>query len=89
MSIEITLGPELGKFIEQKVQSGEFSNPSDVVGSALAILQEQEMARPEDSEELREQIAIGINAFERGDCAPWNVDEIKTKLTKRFATNHS
>jgi len=58
MSLEITLRPELGQFIEEKVRSGDFDSPSDVIGSALSLLKDQEFDFIEETPELIDQIAV-------------------------------
>ena len=88
MYISITLPADLGKFVEDQIRSGAFSNPSEVVGNALLTVKAQEMTRPEVTPELLNELAIGIKAFESGDYAPWDLEEMKEMLNES-ATNNS
>ena len=87
MSLEITLQPELGKFVEEKVRSGEFASPSDVVGIALSILKEQDSFADEELPELREKVQAAIKEIEDGKCAPWDPNEIRMKIAA-LGNNH-
>ena len=85
MSINITLPPELGQFVEDQIRSGAFSNPSDVVGNALLTLKAQDMTQPEVTQELLDELATGISEYERGECVPWDVEELKNEFWKELA----
>jgi antitoxin ParD1/3/4 len=81
--MEITLPPEILKFIEEKVQAGQFQSPSDVICGAIGMLKAQEELTSEDLADLREEVAIGLEQLARGDCAEWDVDEEKATLLER------
>jgi antitoxin ParD1/3/4 len=81
--MEITLPPDLLKFIEEKVQAGQFQSPSEVIHGALAVLKEQEEWTSEDIANLREDIAVGLEQLERGEGDSWDVEEAKAKLRER------
>jgi len=88
-AMDITLAPELAKIVEQKVADGEYDSASDVVNQALLLWLEEQRA---EEEELRREIAIGLEEAERGECktytaeslAAWR-DEIKARLRQRHA----
>ncbi len=85
--MDISLSPELEKFVSDKVAGGQFDSASDVVRGALEVLKEQEALTSADIEELRPQVAKGIDQLERGEGAPWNVEEIKAEGRKRLSQN--
>jgi antitoxin ParD1/3/4 len=63
----ISLTREQDAFIAKVVKSGEYQNASEAVRDALRALQ---LRRKEDAlklKALREQLAIGIAAIDRGD----------------------
>ncbi|WP_446354850.1 type II toxin-antitoxin system ParD family antitoxin, partial [Coleofasciculus sp. A1-SPW-01] len=58
--MNISLTPELEQFIDSTVKKGRYSSPSEVIQAALRLLEEREMERLLRLEELRKEIAIGI-----------------------------
>ena len=65
MNIQLT--PELEQFVQSTVYSGRYSDASEVVRTALRLLEEREMERLVRLEELRKEIAIGIACSDRGE----------------------
>ena len=73
--MNISLTPELDAMIREKVESGLYSNTSEVVREALRLMQQ----RDEKEERLRAALAIGIKDFKRGNVVEWTpklMDEI-------------
>lgn len=65
--INLSLTPELERFIDSAVKRGRYSSASEVVSVALQLLQEQEIEKNMRLEELRKEIAVGIADSDRGD----------------------
>ena len=65
--MNVSLTPELEQFVLSTVKRGRYSDPSEVVCAALQLLAEREMERLVRLEELRKEIAIGIEASDRGE----------------------
>lgn len=42
MSMNLSLNPEMQKFIEERVKSGKYASPEDVIAAALLTLDQQE-----------------------------------------------
>lgn len=83
--MNVSLTPELETLINQKVESGLYTSASEVVREALRLLKEQDILRQIRLEELRKEIAIGIEAAERGEVGPLDIEEIKAEGRKRLA----
>jgi antitoxin ParD1/3/4 len=77
--MNISLDPKLERFIQEKVQSGQYASASDVVNCALWHFQAQESPTAEEIAELKREVAIGIEQLNRGESAPWDPEEIKAK----------
>ncbi len=77
--MEISLPQDLQQFVEEKVRAGQYANQSDVIRGALEVLKAQETLTPEDIEELRKEIAIGIEQADRGDFVEFDADQIKAE----------
>jgi len=83
--MNISLTPELEKFVNKKVESGLFQTASEVVRAALRLLCEQDEVRQKKLEELRREIAIGIEQLDRGESAPFNAMEILAEVRAKRA----
>jgi antitoxin ParD1/3/4 len=64
--MEITLTPDLERFIAEKVESGEYESAEDVMRAALQLLSEED----EEHEALRALLDPAIEEFERGELVP-------------------
>ena len=64
--MNVSLTPELEKFIEKKVKSGMYQTSSEVVREALRMLRDHETRVAE----LRKEIQVGIDEYERGEAVP-------------------
>ena len=65
--MNISLTPELERFVNSTVKRGRYSSPNEVVRAALQLLQEREIERTARLEELKKEIAVGIADSDRGD----------------------
>ena len=82
--MDISLTPELEKYVAEKVAAGQFTSVTDVVLGALEAMREEETLTAADIHELRAESATGIAQLERGEGAPWNVDEIRVEGQQRL-----
>ena len=71
--MEVRLATEQKSFIHKQVRTGRFPTPEAVVVEALRRMEEEDIAK---LARLREEIGIGIEAADRGDFVPLNVEEI-------------
>ncbi|MDB5332957.1 MAG: addiction module antidote protein family [Phycisphaerales bacterium] len=83
--MQLSLAPELEQFVADKVASGRYAAPAEVVSAALSLLKEQEELEAAELEELRKEIAVGLEQIERGEVGPWDVEEIKAEGRKLLA----
>lgn len=82
--MNVSLSPDLEEFINRKVASGRYLSADDVVREALRLLDDREQLRAIRLEELRREIAIGIDEADRGLVAPLDMDAIREKVRKRL-----
>lgn len=82
--MNVSLTRELEKLVNEKVRSGMYSSASEVVREALRLLREQDDLRQRRLEDLRKDIAIGLQQADRGELAPLNVANLKARLRKRL-----
>ena len=65
--MEIALTPEVEQFIRGQVASGKYSSAGEVILAGIKLLEERERLYQGRFEELQREIAIGIEAAERGE----------------------
>ena len=74
MTMNVSLTPHLEDFVHQTVASGRFQSASEVVRTALRLLEERERERQAKLEWLRQEIQKGLDS---GPATPLDMDEIK------------
>ncbi len=65
--MNISLTPELEEFIQSQVESGKYSSTEEVIIAGIKLLKEREKIYQGRFEELKREIAIGVEASERGE----------------------
>lgn len=65
--MNVSLTPELDKFIADKVASGRYTSASEVVREALRLLEEHEKSRAARLEEFNRELQRRIDAADRGE----------------------
>src|SRR6202012_1165018 len=85
-TMNISLTPELAKFVEKEVQSGLYQTASEVVRAGLRRLKEDQTARlpqaPRTLEELEKQLLQSIDRLDRGEGVEGR--EVFRRLRKRI-----
>jgi antitoxin ParD1/3/4 len=79
----VSLTPELEQLVEEKVSSGLYNSPSEVIQEALRLLRERDELKEMRRAELRREIARGLEAAERGELI--SGDEVFKELRERTA----
>ncbi len=79
--MNISLTPELEKFVQDKVASGRYHSASEVIREGLRLLEEQELIREVRLAALREEIQKGLDS---GPSTPLDMAAIKTRGRKRL-----
>ena len=78
--MNVSLTAELEKLVQEKVQSGFYLSASEVVREGLRLLQERDGLRQLRLEELRKQLAKGLDQLDGGDYTDYNDATLKTRL---------
>ncbi|HJT76304.1 MAG TPA: type II toxin-antitoxin system ParD family antitoxin [Gemmataceae bacterium] len=84
--MNVTVRPELESFVNELVATGRYLGPDEVIYAALLFLKDQEDLRKIHLEELRKEIAVGLEQANRGEVAPLDMDAILAKSRERL--NH-
>ena len=64
--MNVSLTPELEKFVSAKVQTGRYNSASEVVREALRFLEEHERARAAQLGEFNKELGRRLAALDRG-----------------------
>jgi len=82
--MNVSLTPELEQLVSDKVKSGLYNSASEVVREALRLLKEQDALKAYRLEELRREIAVGLQQADRGEVAPLDIAAIQAEGRKRL-----
>jgi len=80
--MNITLTPESASFVTQQIQQGLYPTANDVVEEALRLFREREERRQQRLEEMRREIAIGIEAAEQSRVVPLSAMETLARIRR-------
>lgn len=81
--MNISLPNELETFIHEKVESGRYSCRSEMICAALWLLRDVEQLREIRLEELRKEVAIGIEQADRGEVVEMDIEALKAEAHRR------
>jgi antitoxin ParD1/3/4 len=65
--MNVSLTPELEKFVSNKIQAGRYNSASEVVREALRLLEEHDLARAAQLGEFNKELGRRLAALDRGD----------------------
>ena len=84
--MNIKLRPEQARYVREQVEAGRYADEDAVVSAALAALQIDDDLIPDipggvpwTEETLRAAVQVGLDQLDRGECAEWDVEEIKAE----------
>ncbi len=68
--MNFTLKPEQERFIQQKLQSGQYQSVDEVIIAALHLLEERDKTYEEWVIETRKKVEVGLAELEQGEGIP-------------------
>lgn len=81
MTLNVSITPHLEEFVRQTVSSGRYQSASEVVRTALRLLEEREHERQARLEWLRQEIQKGLDS---GPAAALDVDALLQECRAQF-----
>ncbi len=87
--MNVSLGDSFDRFVASLVDSGEYQSQSEVIREGLRLLKEREELRALKLEEIRRQVAVGLEQIRRGEVAPLDLEAIKREGRKRLAAERA
>jgi antitoxin ParD1/3/4 len=85
--MNVSLTPELERYVSTKVRSGLYHSASEVIREGLRLLKEKDEVQQRKLEELRREIQIGLDQADRGCVSPFTretLGEIKAQGRARL-----
>lgn len=83
--MNVSLTPELEKLVGQRVASGMYHSASEVIREALRLLLDRDSVRKLQLDQLRRQVARGIEQADSGAVSPFNPRKIRALARKQLA----
>jgi antitoxin ParD1/3/4 len=80
--MNVSLTPELEKFVASKVKSGRYHSASEVVREALRLLEERDQVKTAQLTEFNQELGRRLDALDRGERVEAN--EVRSKLRRKF-----
>lgn len=65
--MNVSLTPELEKFVGNKVESGRYNSASEVVREALRLLEEHDQARGAQMAAFNQELGRRMDSLDRGE----------------------
>ena len=65
--MNVSLTPELEKFVSAKVESGRYNSASEVVREALRLLEEHDQARAAQLADFNQELGRRLDPLDRGE----------------------
>jgi antitoxin ParD1/3/4 len=65
--MNVSLTPELEKFVSAKVESGRYNSASEVVREALRLLEEHDQARAAQLAGFNQELSRRLESLDRGE----------------------
>ncbi|MCF8039595.1 MAG: type II toxin-antitoxin system ParD family antitoxin [Desulfohalobiaceae bacterium] len=86
--MEISLNAKMHQWINEKIESGLYNNPSEIILEGLRLLRIQEEQRLAMTEDLRREVMIGLKQLDAERSMPFDPETVKNiKDTGRVRSN--
>lgn len=82
----VSLPPDLEKLVEEKVESGGYQTPDEVIAEGLRLLEQRDQAAQKKLEALRDAIRIGR---ESGPPEAFDIETVKAEARRAFEDRRS
>jgi antitoxin ParD1/3/4 len=83
--MNVSLKPDLAKFIENEVKRGRYPSAEDAVNAAVAHLQTEQQLSPADVAELRAELDPAIAEADRGEFDDFTAEDVIAERRRTYA----
>lgn len=77
--MNVSLTPELERYVQEKVSTGMYYSASEVIREGLRLLQEKDRMQEIQRQQLKQEIQTGLDS---GEATPLNMKEVKTQARR-------
>ena len=81
--MQVILNPELERIVQDRIHSGQYRTPEEVIREALTVLSDRDRLWQERRAERQQQLAVGLEQADRGELV--DGAEVFRQLKDRFA----
>lgn len=74
--MNVLLRPDVQRYVEEKISRGQYATPEEAVNALLCYVREQEAMTPDDIDELRDELDIGIAEADRGEFTQFTAEDV-------------
>lgn len=85
--MNVSLTPELDRFVAGKLSSGRYTSASEIVREALRLLEEQDRARAAQIAEFNRELGARLAALDRGERV--DPTTVKRRLKQKSSERRS
>lgn len=82
--MNLFLTPDLEQLVDEKVATGQYGSAIEVIREALRLLKERDESRRKAFDELKRDIAAGMDQLDRGETGVLDIVAIKAQARKRM-----
>lgn len=82
--MDVSLTPEFESWVSEKVARGMYGSAREVIEAGLRLLQERD-EQQRQLEELKQEIAVGLEEADRGELEELDIEAIKAEGRHRLA----
>jgi antitoxin ParD1/3/4 len=86
-NMNVSLTPELQRFVADKIKSGTYSSASEVVSDALRLLEEQDRTRGQRLTEFNDEVRERLASLDRGEFV--ELVDARQKLERKSEARRS
>ena len=79
--MNVSLTPELDRFVASKVESGRYTSASEVVREALRLLEEHDRARAAQLASFNQELGARLASLDRGESVEPEV--VRSRLAQK------
>ena len=76
--MNVSLTPNLEKWVQEKVSTGMYSSSSEVVREALRVLAQYEKSQQEKLDSLRTDVLLGVSQVDMENVVVFDETELST-----------
>jgi antitoxin ParD1/3/4 len=85
--MNVSLTPELERWVQDRVATGRYGSASEVVREALRLMQDQQDSRAQWLAETRAKLQVGVDQLNRGEGLPGDaaMGEVRRRIKENRA----